>query len=152
MKIVEVPIEKLKFNENNLKINIKENDKIFKYLMASILSFGLQFPLLINKDFTIISGNQVLRILKYLHYKEIPCIITNISENKETDLSIVLNKISGDWNIKELIEYFGKQNYSKERLRAMGWENLEIDSLLAMNKLPDLKESKSQVNDQESLF
>jgi len=152
MKIIEVSIEKLKFNKDNLRINVKENDKIFKYLLASILTFGLQYPLLIDKDFVVISGNQILRILKYLHYKEVFCIVSNVSKEKEMNLSIVLNKIHGDWNIAKLIEYFKKQNYSEKELKIMGWKNLEVDSLLAMNKLPDSEELKFQENKQKSLF
>ena len=152
MKIIEVSIEKLKFNKDNLRINVKENDKIFKYLLASILTFGLQYPLLIDKDFVVISGNQILRILKYLHYKEVFCIVSNVSREKEMNLSIVLNKIHGDWNIAKLIEYFKKQNYSEKELKIMGWKNLEVDSLLAMNKLPDSEELKFQENKQKSLF
>jgi len=152
MEIIEVPIEKLNYNRNCLRIFLKENDDMFKCLITSIITFGLQFPLLINNEYEIIAGNQILNVLKFLNWEKVPCIITTISKDKELDLSIVLNKIRGDWNILRLIEYFGKRNYSEKELKAIGWNKLEVDSLLPINKLPDLEQSKLQENKQGNLF
>ena len=152
MKIIEVPIEKLKFNENHLRINITKKDKMFGYLLSSITNFGLQYPLLINKDYEVISGNQILRVLKFLNWDKVSCVISDIAKDKEMDLSVALDKINNTWHIAKLVDYFTKHNYFKKQLKAMGWENIEIDSLLAMNELPDLKKVDFLNNRQNSLF
>ena len=114
MKITEIPIGKLKFNEKNPRVKLHKNDKMFQCLLASITTFGLQLPLLINKDYEVISGNQTLSVLKFLNWKEIPCIISNIKERKESDLGIALNKIRGFWYVMGLRKYFKEKKYTEE--------------------------------------
>jgi len=119
---------------------------MFKCLLASVVTFGLQLPLLINKDYEVISGNQILRVLKFLNKKSIPCIISDVSGDKELDLSIALNKIGGDFFISGLREYFKKHKHSREKLEALGFESLEIDCLMALDKFPVLKGKKIEEN------
>ena len=106
MEIIEVPIRRLKPNKRNLRIDLKESDNMFKCLLASVVTFGLQLPLLINKDYEVISGNQILKVLKFLGHEKVPCIVTSISGEKELDLSIALNKIQGDFLVLGLRKYF----------------------------------------------
>lgn len=139
MEIIEVPIGELKPNKGNLRIGLKEKDTIFKCLLASVVTFGLQLPLLINKDYEVISGDQLLKVLKFLSYKEVPCIITDIPKEKESDLRIALNKIHGDWSILGLRGYFKRHKHTKEELGALGFDSLEIDCLMILDKFPGLK-------------
>lgn len=146
MEIVEVPIGKLKPNKGNLRIGLKESDNIFKCLLASVVTFGLQLPLLINKDYEVISGNQILRVLKFLNKKSIPCIISDVSGDKGLDLSIALNKIHGDWSILSLKKYFKGHKHSREKLEALGFGSLEIDCLMSLDKFPGLKVKEIEGN------
>lgn len=142
MEIVEVPIEKLKPNKVHLRIGLKENDSIFKYLLASVVNFGLQLPLLINKDYEVISGDQLLKVLKFLNYEKVPCIITDCPSEKVSDLRIALNKIHGEWFISGLRKYFKEHKYPRGRLEALGFDSLEVDCLMSLDKFPSLKEEK----------
>jgi len=144
MEIVEVPIGKLKPNKSNLRIGLKENDTMFKCLLASIATFGLQLPLLINKDYEVVSGDQLLKVLKFLSYKEVPCVITSISEEKEPDLNVALNKIHGEWSILGLKKYFEGHKHTRGELEALGFESLEIDCLMTLDKFPVLKGKKTE--------
>jgi len=146
MEIIEVPTGRLKHNKSNLRVDLKEGDNIFKCLLASIVTFGLQLPLLINKDYEIISGDQILKVLKFLNYKEVPCIVTDIPSGEESDLSIALNKIHGDWFILGLKKYFTEHKHSRERLEALGFDSLEIDSLMSLDKFPVLKGKETEGN------
>jgi len=139
MEIVEVPIGKLKPNKGNLRINLKEDDNMFKCLLASVVTFGLQLPLLINKEYEVISGDQLLKVLKFLSYKEVPCVITTVPKEKESDLRIALNKIHGDWSILGLRGYFKRHKHSKKELETLGFDSLEIDCLMILDKFPGLK-------------
>lgn len=139
MEIIEVPIGRLKPNKGNLRIGLKENDNIFKCLLASVVTFGLQLPLLINKDYEVISGDQLLKVLKFLNYKEVPCIMTDVPSGEESDLRIALNKIHGDWSILGLRRYFKGHKHSRKELEALGFDSLEIDCLMSLDKFPGLK-------------
>lgn len=139
MEIVEIPIGKLKPNKVHLRIGLKESDSIFKCLLASVVTFGLQLPLLINKGYEVISGDQLLKVLKFLNYKKVPCIITNCPSEKVSDLRIALNKIHGNWSILGLKKYFKEAKHSKEGLEALGFNSLEIDCLMTLDKFPGLK-------------
>ena len=146
MKIIEIPIEKLKFNKNHLRINLNKNDKMFQCLVSSIMTFGLQLPLSVNKDYEVIAGNQILRVLRFLAYKTVPCIISDIDKEKETKLFIALNKIKTDWYISNLRKYFRNYRDSEKELEVLGFEKLEIDSLMALDKFPDLDEESNNDN------
>jgi len=151
MEIIEVPIEKLKPNRGNLRIGLKESDNMFKCLLASVVTFGLQSPLLINKDYEVISGDQLLKVLKFLSYKEVPCIITTVPSEKEPDLKIALNKIHGDWSILGLKKYFKEHKHSRKGLEALGFDSLEIDCLMTLDKFPGLKIKETE-NNQLKIF
>lgn len=142
MEIVEVPIGKLKPNKGNLRIGLKESDNMFKCLLASIVAFGLQLPLLINKEYEVISGNQLLSVLKFLNYEKVPCILTTIPKEKEPDLRIALNKIHGEWYILGLKRYFEEHKHPRKGLEALGFDSLEIDCLMSLDKFPGLKGEK----------
>ena len=142
MEIIEVPVGKLKPNKVHLRISLEENDKMFKCLLGSVATFGLQFPLLINKDYEVISGDQLLKVLKFLSYKEVPCIMTDIPKEKEPDLQIALNKIHGEWYILGLKEYFKEHKHTRGRLGALGFNSLEIDCLMTLDKFPGLQGGK----------
>jgi len=147
MEIIEVPIEKLKSSRNNLRINLKKNDFMFKCLLASVLTFGLQFPLLINEGYEVISGRQLFKVLKILNYKTVPCIITTVPREKEPDLIISLNKIRGEWYILGLKKYFKEHKYTPDKLKALGFDGLEIDCLMSLDKFPSLK--REEIKDKQ---
>jgi len=142
MEIVEVPIGKLKPSKGNLRISLKEDDNMFKCLLSSVVTFGLQLPLLINKDYEVISGDQLLKVLKFLNYEKVPCIITDVPSKKESDLKIALNKIHGEWFISGLRGYFKRHKHPREGLEALGFSSLEIDCLMTLDKFPGLKGKK----------
>lgn len=150
MQIIEVPIEKLKEYNESVRIDLTPKDEEFKDLINSITYFGLQFPLLINKDFMVISGNQILKVLKYLSYETVPCIVTNIAEDKEWELNISLNRIRGDWQIFKLQKVFESRKVSDRKISILGFNEAEIDSLGNLSKFEQEKIDKE--NFQGDLF
>jgi len=92
MKIVEKDISELKFLKGNPRVDLNENDDEFRQLVESISYFGLQFPLLISKDNVVIAGNIILKVLKYLHWEKVPCIITSVEITKHILLSIAFKQ------------------------------------------------------------
>lgn len=95
MEIKQVSITELKPCKYNPRvISDYEKDKLKK----SIKAFGLVQPLIVNKDYEIIGGNQRFEAMKELGFKTVDIIILDLKKKDEIALNIALNKISGDWN------------------------------------------------------
>jgi hypothetical protein len=91
MKIVNIPIEKLKMYENNPRIN----EESIKYVANSIKEFGFKVPLVIDKDYNIITGHTRYRASIELGLKELPCIVADdLNEEQVKLFRIVDNKTS----------------------------------------------------------
>lgn len=67
---------------------------------------------------TIIGGNQRYHALKAIGAKEAPVIISRMSPDKERRFVIRDNVNNGEWDYEILAE-----NYSKDELEEMGWED-----------------------------
>jgi len=151
MEIIEVPIGKLKEYNESVRVNLTSRDEEFKNLVNSIVYFGLQFPLLINRDFMVISGNQILKVLRYLHYEIVPCIVTDVTEDKEWKLNLSLNRIHGDWLVFKLQKLLKEKNLTDKELSILGFSPPEISSLANLDKF---KKSEMEIKDnfQNTLF
>jgi ParB-like chromosome segregation protein Spo0J len=102
MKIVKVDIDKLKFPGYNPRKKLTPEDKTYKKIKASIEKFGYVDLVIVNKDFTIIGGNQRVQILKDLGFEEIDVIQLELNKKEEKALNIALNKIQGTWDEEKL--------------------------------------------------
>ena len=107
-------ISDVKLNPNNPRL-IKD-DK-FKKLVQSIKDFPEMLdirPIVVNKDMIILGGNMRYRACKEAGIKEIPVIITDLSEDKQREFLIKDNTSGGEWdwdmlanewNVEELQEW-----------------------------------------------
>jgi DNA modification methylase len=70
-----------------------------KHLKASLEKFGVVEPIIFNKKTGyIVGGHFRVRELKKLGYKEIECVIVDLSEEDEKELNIRLNANTGEWD------------------------------------------------------
>ena len=70
-----------------------------KQLKASLEKFGVVEPIIFNKQTGyIVGGHFRVRELKKLGYKEIECVIVDLSEEDEKELNIRLNANTGEWD------------------------------------------------------
>ena len=93
-----VKISEVKLNPNNPRL-IKD-DK-FKKLVQSIKDFPEMLnirPIVVNKDMIILGGNMRFRACKEAGIKEIPIIITDLSEEKQREFLIKDNTSGGEWD------------------------------------------------------
>jgi DNA modification methylase len=107
-------ISDIKLNPNNPRL-IKD-DK-FKKLVQSIKDFPEMLdirPIVVNQDMIILGGNMRYRACKEAGIKEIPVIVTNLSEEKQREFLIKDNTsggewdwdmIANEWDTEELIEW-----------------------------------------------
>ena len=87
-----------------------------KKLQESLTKFGVVEPIIFNKQTGyIVGGHFRVRELKKLGYKEVECVIVDLSEEDEKELNIRLNANTGEWdwdtlanewnNVEELTEW-----------------------------------------------
>lgn len=99
MKTQEVKISKLKLAEYNPR---KISDKELSNLKKSLEKFGFVQNVIINKDFTVISGHQRIRAWKELKNDTVPVIQLSITKNEEKALNLAMNRIGGEWDMEKL--------------------------------------------------
>lgn len=88
----------------NVKLNPKNprliKDDKFKKLVQSIKDFPEMLnirPIVVNKDMVILGGNMRYKACKEAGLKEIPIIITDLSEEKQREFLIKDNTSGGEW-------------------------------------------------------
>ena len=131
MNITEIEINKLIFPKYNPRKKLKPEDKEYKKIKKSIEEFGYTDLVIINKDNTIISGNQRTQVLMDMGYKKIKVVQIDIDKTKEKALNIALNKITGEWDyalLGDLLLDLDTQNYD---LEITGFDLDEIEDILA---------------------
>lgn len=139
MNLTKLKIGDLKIATYNPRKELNEKDKEYQKIKNSILEFGYVAPIIVNKDMTVISGHQRIKVLKDLSYEEIECIVVDFDKNKEKLLNIALNKISGEWDYQKLENIFNELENSNIDLSITGFDEKEINKLR--------KETEETIND-----
>ena len=140
MNILEIDINKLIFPKYNPRKKLKPDDKEYQKIKKSIEEFGYTDLVIINKDNTIISGNQRTQVLMDMGYKKIKVVQIDIDKTKEKALNIALNKITGEWDyamLGDLLLDLDSQNYD---LEITGFDIDEIEGIMAPLGLEEEKE------------
>jgi len=116
-----VKISEVKLNPNNPRL-IKD-DK-FKKLVQSIKDFPEMLnirPIVVNQDMIILGGNMRYKACKEAGLKEIPIIITDLTEEQQREFLIKDNTSGGEWDFEMLAN-----EWDTEQLEAWGLD-LPID-------------------------
>lgn len=99
-------------------------------LRESIEKFGVVDPLIINthplRKNIVIGGNMRLQVLQELKYAEVPVVELHLTEPKERELNLRLNKTGGDWDYSLLKEF------DEDLLADVGFESEELDDVFAI--------------------
>jgi ParB-like chromosome segregation protein Spo0J len=147
MNIEKIEINKLKPATYNPR---QISKKQYNDLKDSIVKFGLVDPIILNKDFTVIGGHQRLQVCKELKYKDIDCVVLDLTKEDERELNIRLNKSGGEFDMDILANEF-----DIEELTDWGFKEIElglnIDKIIEGNTeddhIPEVKESRVKLGD-----
>lgn len=120
MKIEQIKASKLKpATYNPRQISTKQ----YKDLKNSITKFGLVDPIIVNKNgYVVIGGHQRLKVLNEMQTDTIPCVVLNLSKEKERELNVRLNKNTGDFDIDILANEF-----DIDELVDWGFKHIDLD-------------------------
>jgi ParB-like chromosome segregation protein Spo0J len=98
MKTETVNISKIKSNPNNPRTI---RDEKFKNLVQSIKDFPEMLnirPIVVNEQMVVLGGNMRLKACIEAGVKEVPVIITKLSEQKQKEFIIKDNVSGGEWD------------------------------------------------------
>lgn len=131
-KVIVKKLTEIKVNPNNPRI-IKD-DKFAK-LVQSIKDFPEMLnirPIVVNQDLVILGGNMRFKACKEAGLKEVPVIVTNLSEEKQREFLIKDNVSGGEWDWELLAN-----EWDSEELEDWGLDVPDFESELEQNDLSD---------------
>ena len=122
MVVIQRKIAELVHPEYNPR-TISEND--FRQLKASLERFDAVEPAIINthagRENIIVGGNQRIRAAQALGWPEFPCVEVTLTEEREKELNIRLNRNTGEWDFDALAN-----NFDMKDLVSFGFEDYEL--------------------------
>ncbi len=152
-QIVNIDINLIVPNPNQPR-KVFTEDSIIK-LADSIRQYGIIQPLLVRKTneiYELVAGERRLRASKELGLKVVPCIVTDITELKSAEISIIENLLREDLNIFEQAEAIqalidthnltqeeiatrlsNSQSFVANKLRLLRFSNAEREVILKNN-------------------
>ena len=150
-KVEQISVNLIAPNPNQPRKAFDE-DGILK-LADSIRQFGIIQPLVVRKTgelYELVAGERRLRAAKELGLKDVPCIVSSITEIASAEISIIENLLRQDLNIFEqasaiqvLIDTYGltqeqvaeklsnSQSFVANKLRLLRLSNSEREKILA---------------------
>ena len=143
MQIINIKIDEIKPYEKNPR----KNKKAIEYVKNSIKEFGFKVPLVVTKDYVIVTGHTRYEASKLLGYTELPCIIADeLSEEQITAFRIADNKVGemATWDYDKLsleldkIEEIDMELMNFIRTTEFDWDSIE-DLTEDTYKEPDKK-------------
>ena len=124
LKIYQMAVVDLKpATYNPRKISDKQKEELIK----SIQQFGLVDPIIVNnhpkRKGIVIGGHQRLAIAKLLVMETVPVVLLNLTEAKERELNLRLNKNTGDWDLDLL------KGFDIDQLLDVGFDETELSDI-----------------------
>ncbi len=134
MKIENIDPKKLKPAEYNPR---KISPEMLAKMRIGLQEYGLQQPIVINKDNTIIGGHQRVAAAIEEDHKTVPCVRVDIEKDKEKAFNVFMNKVTGDWELEGLAEMFESMDFTKIDDVLTGYDRNEIDEIISQYKEPE---------------
>lgn len=126
MKIYDFPVGKLIPYENNPRLN----DDAVPAVAESIKKFGFKVPMVISKDFVVVTGHTRLKAVKQMGWETVPCIFADdLSEQEVEAFRLADNKVGeiAEWDERALLKELQKiaAEDSPLDMGAFGFEDVE---------------------------
>ena len=153
MELIELPVEMVKPNPKNPRIDLKPGMPLYEKLKKSIENFGYADPIIWNeKTGMIVSGHQRFQVMKDIAQKEakelttVQVVKVSMDESKQDGFMIAVNKITGLWD-EEKLSAILRELDEEDRLNT-GFDDYEIATLLDDNSIQDF--TFDEDNEEES--
>lgn len=137
MNIQEIDIQKIKPYENNPRVN----DAAVPYVAESIRKFGFKVPIVIDRNYVIVTGHTRYKASQLLKLKKVPCIIADdLTEEQIKAFRLVDNKVTekSEWDIELLEQELSEiANIDMEEFNFDLEHFIDIPDELEMERLSD---------------
>lgn len=98
-----MPVEKVRPADYNPRVALRPGDPDYEKLKESVSDLGLIEPLVWNETTgNLVGGHQRLQVLIDQGHSEVPVFVVHLSEEKEKQANMALNKITGRWDEQKL--------------------------------------------------
>lgn len=131
VQIEERKLTDLVFTDYNAKSILTAEDEEFQKLDKSIAHFSYVEPIVINKDNSIIDGQQRVNNLIQQGYTHADVIIVDLNKDDEMALSLALNKIKGDFTDEKLLYLLNHLKDIDYDTSLTGFDDVDFSNLLA---------------------
>lgn len=131
----------------------------FEGLKKSLETFGQQENLIVNKDYTVVSGHQRLEAMKALGWTEAICNVVDLDKHQEKKLNVIMNStaISGKYDDLKLSEILEELKLDEDyevlrldKLEALDLSNKNDDDLGLKNAFEVVLELENEIEQQEA--
>lgn len=114
--------------------NARQHDEInIEAIKGSLARFGQQKPVVIRADGTIVAGHGLVMAAQALGWAQVACVTTDLTDEKVIQAYALADNKTGelsDWNSKTLAQVLDEMKEDAELLRATGFKDYEIHSIL----------------------
>jgi ParB-like chromosome segregation protein Spo0J len=139
-----IPITQIKPAKYNPRKDLHPGDPEYQKIKQSIKEFGLVEPLIWNeRTGNLVGGHQRLKVLIEQGVNEVECSVVDLDDKAEKALNVAVNKIGGEWDIPKLAELINDIDGDGFDVQITGFDQNEIDKLMASLSPIDLDEDKS---------
>lgn len=155
MDIRIVPIDCINVAAYNPRVDLQPGDPEYEKLRRSIESFGYVEPIVWNqRTGNMVGGHQRYKIMVHeLGHTELEVSVVDLDDQQERLLNLALNKVSGRWDEEALATLLGELQAEGAELAFSGFDEIEIDRLLAdfaeppEDQLGDFRNKELDVSD-----
>lgn len=111
--------------------NPRNNADTVEKLMRSIKEFGFNTPIVINRDNVVVTGHARLKACRKLGFKQVPCVVVDLSDEQAKKYRIADNKIAelSEWDEQQLYKELQEIGNAVD-LEDIGFSDAEIQSVL----------------------
>lgn len=133
MNIRIVPIDEINAAAYNPRVDLQPGNPEYEKLRRSIEKFGYVEPVVWNeRTGNMVGGHQRYKIMvNELGHTELQVSVVDLDDQQERLLNIALNKVSGEWDEEALAALLDELQAAGAELTLSGFEDTEIDRLLA---------------------
>lgn len=144
-------LKEIKPAEYNPRITLTKSDFEYKALKASMDTFGLVVPLIVNqKTGTLISGHQRLNILLQDGVEQAEVVIVDMEPEKEKALCIAMNRVEGLWDYGKLADIL--EELKDIAMITTGFCEEEVAELLGeLENLPEVEMVDKRADTKEKI-
>jgi ParB-like chromosome segregation protein Spo0J len=141
MNIQDKLISELILDPNNVR---KHPTKNLEAIKGSLAKFGLQKPIIVDKNNIVIAGNGTITAAKELGWKTIKVIVTNLDDLNKMAFALADNRTSelAEWDIPELNQQLAQLELGDFDIKGIGFDIGDFS-------LDDDKEDKEEEKEDE---